>query len=180
MIYKTLSVLGLALALVAGTLPVAEDADARSFRSSGSSRSASSFSKPKSYTSSNKSYNKSRLYGTQYKSPAAKPPVRNTVVHKQTTIVNQGGGMGGGSGIGGALVGGALGGLGGAMLYDAMTDNEGASKEEVQAQVDEALAKQQAEQQAAELQKQIEALQQQQQQLLGAPALVAPLAAPAQ
>ena len=184
-ISNPLSVLGLTLALVAASIPAIETADARSFRSSGSSSTSSSRSssyrsstparKPaaSTYTSPNKAATKSNLYGTPYKAAPARPAQVNKTVVNKTTVINQGGGMGGGvgggSGIGGALIGGAVGGIGGAMLYDAMTDDEGASKEQVQAQVDEALAKERAAQQAADLQKQIEALQLQQQQLLGNP-----------
>ncbi|MNF51702.1 hypothetical protein D3C84_330260 [compost metagenome] len=51
------------------------------------------------------------------------------------------------------------------MLYDAMTDDEGLTQEQVDAKIAEAAAEQERAEQAAALQQQIEALQQQQLQL---------------
>lgn len=158
----------------AGTQVItSSEAEARSF-SSRSSSSARSFSRPKAVAP--------RPVARISKPVAVKPRpiVHKTVVHKTTVIRqtpqnvggygNNYGGVGGGSGIGTSIIGGVVGGVAGGALYDAMTDDEGLTPEQVAAQIEE----QKIADQNAALQQQIEALQLQQQQLLTPKGVIAP------
>lgn len=119
----------MSVSLCVGLVVTAQDAEARSFSSSGRSYSSSSkssgsfWSKPKSSSS--------------YSKPKPKVIEKRTVIYRNSTptVIHTAPAAGGG--LGTSLIGGAVGGIGGAMLYDAMTNDEGMSKEEVEQKLEE-------------------------------------------
>lgn len=135
-----------------GSMAVSTEASAGSYRSKSkpfSSRSyspkKSTISKPSAATRSNWDRARARPTAKTYNTPKSVAPQSTRVPARNTTVIQKNyynttnhrgynspmyggggyGGMGGGSGLGTSILGGAAGAVGGMMLYDALTTDEG-------------------------------------------------------